>query len=331
MAKPKVVVARMTPGLEESPIWERCEVWAWREDRVMPADLLREQAAGAEGLYVTSFDPVDVALLDQAPRLRVVSNYAVGVDNIDLAACTARGIAAGNTPGVVTEATADMAFALMLALSRRIREADAFVKARQWQTWSPTLMISNDVYGKTLGIIGMGRIGQAIARRAVGFRMPMLYHTRNPRPEAEQAYGCRRVSLEELLRQSDIVITIVPLTDATKHLINAAALAQMKESALLINVARGGVVDPRALHAALSAGRIRGAALDVTEPEPIPPDDPLLACENLLVAPHVATGTWETRRLMTDLAVKNLLAGLDGQPLLHCANPAVIGKERGRG
>jgi glyoxylate reductase len=250
------------------------------------------------------------------------------VDNIDLPACTARGIPAGNTPGVVTEATADMAFALMLALSRRIKEADTFVKSKQWKTWSPFLMISNDVYGKTLGIVGMGRIGQAIARRAVGFEMRLLYHTRNRRPEAEERYGCTHVSYEALLRQSDIVVTIVPLTDATYHLVDAAAFARMKESALLVNVARGGVVDPKALYDALSSRRIRGAALDVTEPEPIAPDDPLLTCDNLLVAPHVATGTWETRKLMTDLAVRNLMAGLQGRPLAAYANPDVKGKER---
>jgi glyoxylate reductase len=328
MAKPKVLVARMTPGLEESELWKVCDVWAWKEDRIMPPDLLRQRAADAEGLLVTSFDPVDKALLDAAPRLRVVSNYAVGVDNIDLAACTARGIPAGNTPGVVTEATADMAFALMLALSRRIKEGDAFVKSRQWKTWSPTLMISNDVYGKTLGILGMGRIGQAIARRAVGFQMKLLYHTRNRRPEAEQAYGCRHVSYAELLRESDIIVTIVPLTKETHHIVDDAAFAQMKDSAIVINVARGGVVDPKALYRALSSKRIRGAALDVTEPEPIPPDDPLLGCENLLLAPHVATGTWETRRMMTDLAVRNLLAGLNGRPLVHYANPDVKGHER---
>jgi glyoxylate reductase len=328
MTKPKVVVARMTPGLEETEIWEQCDVWAWREDRICPPEVLRQHVGDAEGLLVTSFDPVDEALLDAAPRLRVVSNYAVGVDNIDLPACTARGIPAGNTPGVVTEATADMAFALMLALSRRIKEADTFVKSRQWKTWSPFLMISNDVYGKTLGIVGMGRIGQAIARRAVGFEMRLLYHTRNRRPEAEERYGCTHVSYEALLRQSDIVVTIVPLTDATYHLVDAAAFARMKESALLVNVARGGVVDPKALYDALSSRRIRGAALDVTEPEPIAPDDPLLTCENLLVAPHVATGTWETRKLMTDLAVRNLMAGLQGRPLAAYANPAVKGQER---
>ncbi len=326
MAKPKVVVARMTPGLEDTAIWEQCDVWAWEEDRIMPAELLREKVVDAEGLYVTTFDPVDAALMDAAPHLRVISNYAVGVDNIDLPAATERGIPAGNTPGVVTEATADMAFALMLAFSRRIKEGDTFVKTKQWDTWSPYLMISNDVYGKTLGIVGMGRIGQAIARRAAGFAMNILYHTRNPRPEAEREFGARYVSYEELLGQADIVVMIVPLTDETYHMVDDAALGRMKDTAILVNVARGGVVDPKALYRALSANRIRGAALDVTEPEPIEPDDPLLTCGNLLVVPHVATGTWEARRGMTDLAVRNLRAGLAGEPLVHYANPDVQGK-----
>lgn len=324
MAKPKVVVARMTPGLKESRIWDECDVWAWEEDRVMPADLLREKAVNAEGVYLTSFDPADQALLDLAPKLRVVSNYAVGVDNVDLAACTARGIPVGHTPGVVTEATADMCFALMLALSRRILEADAYVRAREWTTWSPYTMISHNVSGKTIGIVGMGRIGQAIGRRAKGFGMEMLYHTRSRRPEAEQELGCTHVSYDALLKRSDIVVMIVPLTPETKHMVNDDAFAKMKQSALLINVARGGVVDPKALYRALSTHRIAGAALDVTEPEPIGHDDPLLGCSNLLLAPHVATGTWETREAMTELAVDNLLLGLRGEKLLHYANPDVL-------
>lgn len=324
MAKPKVVVSRMTPGLENASLWNECDVaFAWEEDRIMPADLLREKVADAEGLYITSFDPIDTALLDAAPNLRVISTFAVGTDNIDLPACTERGIVVGNTPGVVTEATADQAFALMLALSRRTVESDRFVKGRQWETWSPYLMISNDLYAKTLGIVGMGRIGQAIARRAVGFEMEILYTARSQKPEAEQAYGAKYASLDELLRRSDIVITILPLTPETKHLIDAEALGKMKETAFLVNVARGPIVDPTALHEALSAGRIKGAALDVTVPEPIAKDDPLLDLDNILIAPHVATGTWECRQKMTDMTVGNLLRGLNGQELLACANPDV--------
>lgn len=326
MAKPKIVVSRMTPGLEESEIWEACDVMAWKEDRIMPEELLREHAADAEGLFVTAFEPIDAALVASAPKLRVVSNYGVGVDNVDLAACTARGIPVGNTPGVVTEATADMAFALLLAFSRRILEGDAFVKSKQWETWSPYLMISNDVHRKTIGIVGMGRIGQAIAKRATGFDMRILYHTRTPRPEAEKQFGCVHTPYDQLLSQSDIVVMIVPLTDSTRHMMGEEALGKMKESAILINVARGGVVDPKALYRALSEKRIRGAAVDVTEPEPIGKDDPLLTLDNFLVVPHVATGTWETRQAMTELAVKNLMCGLRGEPLPHYANPEVKDK-----
>lgn len=328
MAKPKVVVTRMTPGLKESALFAECDVWAWEEDRVMPEELFREKAPGADGLFVTPFDPIDAALLDACPRLRVVSTYAVGVDNVDLPAAAERGVPVGNTPYVVTEATADMCFALMLAFSRRIPEGDAFVRAKKWETWSPYLMISNNVHGKTLGIVGMGRIGQAIAKRATGFDMNILYHTRNPRPEAEEKFGCAYVSYGELLARSDIVVMIVPLTGETRHMMNAESLAKMKESAILVNVARGGVVDPKALHDALAAKRIRGAAVDVTEPEPIGKDDPLLTLDNFLIAPHVATGTWETRQLMTDVAVDNLMRGLRGEPLRYYANPDVQGRER---
>ncbi|RMF83729.1 MAG: D-glycerate dehydrogenase [Nitrospinota bacterium] len=325
MSKPKVVVARKPPGPALRRLVEECDVWMWEEDCTMPRDLLLEKVRDAEGLYVMIFDRVDEELLNAAPRLKVVSTMAVGTDNIDLLACTARGIRVGYTPGVVTEATADLAMALILALSRRIVEAAQFVKSRQWKQWSPTIMISHDVFGKTLGIIGLGRIGQAIARRAQGFRMPILYHNRRPNPEAEKACGARYRSLDALLAESDIVVLSLPLTPETRHLIDEAALARMKPSAFLINVARGGIVDPRALYRALSTGQIRGAALDVTDPEPIPEDDPLLSLENCLIVPHVGTSTWETRAVMTEISVENLLRGLRGEPLLHCANPEVEG------
>ena len=328
MSKQKVVVARMTPGLKESGIFEEYDVFAWEEDRVMPEDIFRQKAAEADGLYVTSFDPIDISLLDACPRLRVVSVYAVGVDNVDLPAAVERGVPVGNTPYVVTEATADMCFALMLAFSRRLLEGDAYVRAKKWETWSPTLMISNNVHGKTLGVVGMGRIGQAIAKRATGFDMNILYHTRTPRPEAEEKFGCAYVSYDDLLARSDIVVMIVPLTEDTHHMMNAASLAKMKKSAVLVNVARGGVVDPKALYDALAAKRIRGAAVDVTEPEPIGKDDPLLTLDNFLVAPHVATGTWETREEMTKVAVDNLRRGMTGESLRYYANPDVQGRER---
>ncbi len=323
MSKPKVLVSRVTPGLEESELYRACDVWAWPEDRVVPKALFMEHLPDVEGLYVTPWDPITREVLDAAPRLRVLSQYAVGLDNLDLKALNARGIPVGYTPGVVTEATADMAMALLLSLSRRIVDGANFVKAGRWKAPSPLLMLSNDVHEKTLGIIGMGRIGQAIARRAAGFRMKLLYHARHARPEAERELGVQHRPLDALLAESDIVITIVPLTPETRYLINDAAFGKMKRSALLINVARGPVVDPKALYRALSSHRIQGAALDVTDPEPIPADDPLMTLDNLMIVPHISTSTVETRRKMTDIAVTNLLNGLAGKPLLHCANPEV--------
>jgi glyoxylate reductase len=323
-AKPRVVVARLTPGLQESALYDHCEVDAWTEDRIMPKELLLEKAHHAEGLYTTSFDPVNEALLAQAPKLRIVSQFAVGLDNLDLKALTARGIPAGYTPMAVTEATADMALALTLSLSRRIIASNQYVRDKKWRDWSPTLMIANDVFGKTLGIIGMGRIGSAIARRAKGFNMNMLYYARNRRPEAEQAYGVQYRTYDQILAESDILIFILPLSPDTRHMVNDAAFEKMKKTAMVINVARGPIVDPKALYRALSTGRIAAAALDVTDPEPIPADDPLLGLDNLIITPHVATSTWETRREMTRVAVANLLNGLAGKPMLFCANPDAL-------
>lgn len=325
MSKPKVVVARMTPGIEDSPLWDTCDVWAWEKDEIIPKALLLEKVADIVGLYATGFDPINQELLDAAPNLRVVSNYGVGTDNIDIPACTARNIKVGNTPGVVTEATADMAFALMLSMSRRIVPSDEYVKAKKWDSWSPTLMISNDVYAKTVGIVGMGRIGQAIAKRATGFSMNILYNTRTPRPDAEAQFGAQYRKYEDLLAESDIVVMICPLTPETKHMVNDAAFDKMKNEALLINVARGPVVDPDALYKALSSGKIKAAALDVTAPEPLPADSPLLGLDNLLITPHVATGTWECRKLMTGMALGNLLNALEGKEMPSQINPDVTG------
>lgn len=327
MAKPKVAVSRNTPGLEESPLLKQCDVWVWEQDTVCPQDVLRQHIADAEGLIATPFDPIRADMIAAAPKLRCVSNYGVGVDNLDLKALTARGIPAGNTPGVVTEATADMAMALLLSMGRNILPAAAFVKAKQWTQWTPTLHISNDVFGKTLGIVGMGRIGQAIAKRAQGFSMKLLYTARHRRPEAEQSYGVQYRSYDDLLRESDIVVLICPLTPETRHMVNDAAFAKMKPTAMLVNSARGPVVNPQALYRALSAKKIRAAALDVTDPEPILPDDPLLTLDNLTIVPHISTSTWETRRKMTEITVDNLLNGLAGKPLLHCVNPEAYGKK----
>ncbi len=324
MQKPKVVITRKVPGPALQQVLDQCDVTIWEEDGVMPRELLLEKVADAEGLHIIWVDLVDEELLNAAPRLRVVSTYAVGTDNIDLAACTARGILVGSTPDVVTKATADMAFALLLAVSRRIVEGVAYIKDGKWEEWSPTLLIGNDVFKMTLGIIGLGRIGREVARRANGFGMRILYHNRNPNPQAEQELGVEYRSCGDLLASSDAVVLAMPYSPETRHLIDAAALAKMKSSAYLINVARGGVVDSQALYRALSTGAIRGAGLDVTEPEPISADDPLLTLDNCVIVPHVGTSTWETRESMTEKSVANLLRGLRGEPMLHCANPDVL-------
>ena len=326
MAKQKVVISREPPGPALSRIFDQCETWMWEEDNTIPRELLLEKVREAEGLHVMMLDRIDEEVLDAAPKLKVVSTMAVGVDNIDLEACTRRGIRVGHTPFVVTEATADFAITLMLAASRRIWEGAQFVRAGLWKEWSPTLMIANDVHAKTLGIVGMGRIGQAIAKRAAAFDMNILYHARSPKPDAEKALGVSYRDLDGLLAESDIVILILPLTDETRYMISDDAFGKMKPSAYLINSARGPVVDPKALYHALKEGKIRGAALDVTDPEPISPEDPLLTLENCLILPHVSTSTWETRAAMTEVSVNNLLKGLKGEPLQHCANPAVEGE-----
>ena len=324
MPKPKVLVTRVPPGSALERLREECEVWMWEEDTAMPRDLLLEKVRDAEGLHCIFLDGVNEELLAAAPRLRAVSTYAAGMENIDLGACTTRGIPVGYTPGAVTEATADIAFGLMLAASRRLMEASRYVTAGKWRDWSPTTMIANDVFRKTLGIVGMGRIGQAVARRARGFEMTILYHNRKPDPEAERKLGASYRSLADLLAESDIVVLAPPLTPETRHMINDEALARMKPASYLINVGRGPIVDSAALFRALSEGKIRGAALDVTEPEPIPPDHPLLTLDNCLIIPHIGTATWETRSLMTEISVSNLLRMLGGEPPLHCANPEVF-------
>jgi len=259
----------------------------------------------ADGLLALLTDRIDAELIERSPRLRAIANYAVGVDNIDLDAARRRGIPVGNTPDVLTEATADLAFALLLAAARRLPEAIADVEAGEWRTWEPGRWLGAEVHGAAIGIIGYGRIGRAVAERARGFAMRVL-HT-----------GPDGVPLERLLAEADFVTLHCPLTPETRHLINASALSLMKRSAILINTARGPIVDQRALVEALREGRIAGAALDVTDPEPPAPGDPLLDAPNLLVTPHIGSATRAARERMAQLAVENLLAALDGQPMPH--------------
>ena len=281
-------------------------VEVWPERMPPDRDALRRGVAGADGLLCLLTDRVDGELIDAAPRLRAVANYAVGYDNIDLAAAARRGISVGNTPDVLTDATADLTFALLMTAARRLPEALADARNGEWVTWEPGSWLGHDVFGATLGIVGMGRIGQAVARRAAGFDMTVLHSGRSG-----------GVPLEELLERSDFVSLHCPLTDDTRHLIDAAALERMKDTAILINTARGPIVDQAALLAALHAGQIAGAALDVTDPEPPPPGDPVYATPNLIVAPHVGSATRTAREQMAELAVANLLAALAGEPMPH--------------
>jgi glyoxylate reductase len=255
--------------------------------------------------------------------LRVISNYGVGVDHIDLAAAAARGVAVGNTPGVLEGATADLAFALLLASARRVVEGDRHARSPGFVTYDPGSMLGSEVHGSTLGIVGLGQIGRRIARRAAGFDMTVLYHNRRRRPDVERHLGVRFASLEELLDGSDYVILSVPLTDQTRGLIDRETLARMKRSATLINVSRGPVVETAALTEALREGRIAAAALDVTDPEPLPRDHPLLRMDNVVITPHLGSATVRTRRAMAERSVANLLAGLRGEPLPHEVRPAV--------
>ncbi|WP_028058804.1 2-hydroxyacid dehydrogenase [Candidatus Solirubrobacter pratensis] len=280
----------------------------WERPDPPPPEALRERAAGADALLTMLTERVDEALLDAAPRLRAIANMAVGTDNIDLEAAAARGIAVGNTPGVLTDTTADLAFALLLGVARRLPEGAAEVRDGRWGPWQPAHGLGADVAGATLGIVGRGRIGDAMARRGEGFGMEVVHSSRSS-----------GIPLEELLERADFVSLHTPLTPATRHLIDAAALERMKPTAFLINTARGGVVDQAALREALIGGAIAGAGLDVTDPEPLPPDDPLLDAPNLLVVPHVGSATVRTRARMAAMAAENLLAALAGRPMPYPA------------
>lgn len=314
--RPLVLVTRRLPEAWIESLHEHARVLVGSDAPGLDDDL-RAALPEASGILSLLTEPIDADLLDAAPNLRVVSNMAVGVDNIDVAACRARGVAVGNTPGVLTEATADLTLALILAASRRLPQAIDDARAGRWTTWSPTGWLGRDLLGATLGVVGLGQIGRAVARRARAFGMSILYTSRAPRPEAAAQLGARQVDLSALLAVSDIVSLHVPLTEQTRHLIDAAALRAMKPSALLINTARGQVVDADALLEALRSGQIAGAALDVTDPEPLPADHPMYAEPNLLVAPHIGSATEQTRRRMAELACRNLIAGLRGEPLPH--------------
>ncbi len=323
MAAPKIVVTRRPPGAAEEMLRAAADVWTWPENRAMPRDELLARAGGADGLYCMLTDRIDAGLLDAAPRLGAVSQMAVGVDNIDVAACTARGIPVGHTPDVLTETTADTAFGLLIAAARRFREGMEDVVEGRWGEWDPMYMVGRDLHGSVLGIVGLGRIGRAVARRAAGFGMRVLYTKRFRDPAAEEELGVEYRSFEGLLAESDHVAVLTSLHAGTRHLVDRAALAAMKPSATLVNASRGPVVDTDALAEALSEGVIAAAGLDVTDPEPLPPDHPLASLPNCFIVPHIGSATVRTRILMAERAAVNLRAALEGNRMPYCINPEV--------
>jgi glyoxylate reductase len=302
----RVFVTRRLPGDALDRLAAEHEVEVWPEQLPPGRDELLARAPELDGLLSLLTDPVDAELIEAAPRLKAISNYAVGVDNVDLEAAAARGIPVGNTPDVLTDTTADLAVALMLGISRHLVEGDAYVRRGEWRTWETGLLLGHDLHGSTVGIVGFGRIGQAVGRRLEGFGCEILHTSRSG-----------GLSLEELLERSDFVTVHSPLTPETRGLIGDDALGRMKATAYLVNTARGPIVDSEALGRALHAGRIAGAALDVTDPEPLPGDHPLLGAPNLLVLPHLGSATEATRARMADMAVDNMLAGLAGAAMPH--------------
>ena len=323
---PRVFVTRLiAPEAIDRLRGEHVVLDLWDGDLPQAPETLRTRASDADGLLCLLTDRIDETLLDAAPGIRLISNMAAGTDNVDLATATARGIPVGSTPGVLTESTADFTFALLLAAGRRITEADRYVRDGRWTTWGPQVLLGQDLHDTTLGIIGFGAIGQAIARRARGFDVNVLYTRRSGTPPPRDLRSAEQVSLDELLERSDFVSVHVPLTAESRHMLGTRQFASMKRRSVLMHTARGAVIDQPALAIALAADPPKPAfaALDVTQVEPIPTDDPLLALPNVVLAPHIASAGEATRRAMADLAVDNLLAGLRGERMANCANPEV--------
>lgn len=313
MAKPKVFLTRRLPAAAMRVVEAACDVALWdSEERPLPRAELLRAVADVEGLLCLLTDRVDAELLAAAPRLRAVATMAVGYDNIDVPACTARGVLVTNTPGVLTETTADLAWALMLAAARRVVEGQRLIEAGGWGPWHPMQMVGVDVFGATLGVVGAGRIGAAVLRRAAGFRMPLRYHNRRQSAALEAETGARYLPLDDLLRECDFVVATVPLSAETRGMFGAREFALMRDTAVFVNVARGPVVREAELAAALRAGRPRAAGLDVFEQEPIGPEHPLLALPNCVCVPHIGSASVATRTRMAALAAENLAAYLSG-------------------
>jgi glyoxylate reductase len=329
MPSSKVFVTRRIPEAGLARIRAGCDAEVWDQPLPPPRDVLLAKVAGCDGLLSLLTERIDAELLDAAPQLRVVSNYAVGFNNIDVPAATERGVCVGNTPGVLTDATADMAFCLLIAAARRVVEGHGYSAGGRWKTWEPLGHIGQDLAGRTLGIVGLGRIGLAMARRCRGgWGMRVLYHDQRANPDAERELDARRVEFDTLLAESDFVSVHADLNDSTRGMFNTAAFRKMKPTAVFVNTARGPHVVEPDLVEALRSGTIFAAGLDVTDPEPPRPDNPLLHLPNCIVAPHIASATVSSRNGMAEIAADNLLAGLRGEPLRAWVNPEVAGRRR---
>jgi len=322
MSKSRKSVIIMTHTLPRDwivSLESECQIFAGLPDATRFEEKLVSYLPSAEGLFTLLTIPIFEDILEQAPFLRVISNMAVGVDNIDTAACTRRGIPVGYTPGVLTDSTADLTFALLLSMARNIPQSSQDARLGRWKTWLPAGWLGIELNGSILGVLGMGKIGKAVAIRAQAFGMKIIYTD----PSEQEITGAQRVSLEDLFRSSDILTIHAPLTPDTRGLVNAKTLSTMKPTSILINASRGPLVDTNALSDALRTNKIAAAALDVTDPEPLPPSHPLYALPNILIVPHIGSATQHTRKMMAQLACENLLAGLHGERLPHCINPEV--------
>lgn len=322
MSKPRIYITRPLPDAAMRVLQGKVEYHMWeRESEPVKRETLLREIVDVDGIICLITEKIDAEVVERAHRCRVIAQVAVGYDNIDVAAATRRGIFVTNTPGVLTETTADMAWAILMATARRVVEGDKFTRSGRWKTWELMGFTGQDVHGATLGIVGLGRIGAAIARRAKGFAMPLLYHSRNRAEALEAEVGARYASLDDLLRQSDFVMVSCALTPQTRHLIGERQLGLMKPTAILVNIARGPIVDQRALYRALVDRKIWAAGLDVFEVEPVPMDEPLLKLDNVVVPPHLGSGSIATRTKMATMAAENCLAGVTGQVPPNVVNP----------
>lgn len=312
--KPVIYITRKLPVEAVKPLQDKFIVRMWDEEEIeVPEDVLRVEMKEADALWTTLSDKISRELIESSPKLKVISNLAVGFNNIDIEAAKEHDIIVTNTPDVLTEATADLAFALLLASARRVTEADRVLRGGEWKSWTPMQLTGMDVFGATLGVIGMGRIGEAAARRAKGFDMRVLYHNRSRKPEAEMEFGFQYAELDTLLKESDFVLVFAPLTPETTNMIDEKELALMKETAILLNVARGGIVNEDALYHALKNGVIWGAGLDVFEVEPVPLDHPLLTLPNVTVLPHIGSASIRTRLAMMQMNMQAITDVLEGK------------------